>query len=495
MSYLGLDIGTSGCKAAIFDENWNCVSCSYQAYPVRSPEPGYAELDSSEVIEKCCDVIRKVVKGSSSSEVRAMAISSQGEAFTPVGENGRYLADAMMSSDCRAADLIDDWSEEFGREELYRITGHSPSAMFTLFKLIWLRRNRPDIWNRGKAFYCFEDLMHYRLGVEPAMGWPLAGRTMLFDIGTHRWNKEILSRIGLTEEQLARPLPSGSIAGVIPDETAYEFGLPAGVKLVCGGHDQTICALGAGAVEPGSAMYATGTVECICPVLADKILSSELQKNNLCCYDYSLPGKYTTVAYSLTGGNILQWFKEQFGQGETETARIYDLLLDNLPDRPTDLLTLPYFTPSGTPFFDTDTPGAILGLRMTTTRYDILKSLLEAVLLEMKLNLELLMESGMKIDKLIATGGGATHDGWLQLKADVLNRPILQTKIKEAGCHGAAALARAADLNVDISEILPATALKCFQPDAARAAIYNRKFAEYKVMYQALKKIYRHGCN
>lgn len=485
MSYLGLDIGTSGCKAAVFGKDGACLSNAYQSYSVINPQAGWAELDSNEVIEKCFEVIRQAVK-EASSEIRSMAISSQGEAFTPVGANGEFLGNAMVSSDCRAGDLVKNWNQ-FDPEQLYRITGHSSSAMFTLFKLIWLKENQPDIWTKSKAFYCFEDLMHFRLGISPAIGWPLAGRTMLFDINEHCWNEEILEAMELDKSKLARPLPSGSVAGIIPDEVARKIGLPSGVKVVTGGHDQTICALGVGAFEPGTAMYATGTVECICPVLSQKVLSTELRKNNLCCYDYSLPDKYTTVAYSLTGGNILQWFKDEFGQNES-----YDSLLEQLPDEPTDLLTLPYFTPSGTPYFDTVTKGMIMGLRMNTSRNEILKSLLEGVLLEMKLNLSLLAESGMKIDKLIATGGGARNLKWLQLKADVLNMPVIKKDIEEAGCLGAAMLAFSADIACDLRSIhFPCRNEQTIFPNMQKTRTYNRKLEQYKEIYSFVKKIYR----
>ena len=170
----------------------------------------------------------------------------------------------------------------------------------------------------------------------------------------HLWNEDILAALELDAQRLARPLPSGTVAGVIPDRVAAELGLPRGIKIVTGGHDQTIGALGAGVIEPGTAMYAAGSVECLCPVIPQLTLSDELRRNNLCCYDYSLPDVYTSVAYSLTGSNLLQYFKESFA---VETG--YDALAAELPEPPSKLLALPYFTPSGTPYFDPATPGAV----------------------------------------------------------------------------------------------------------------------------------------
>ncbi len=238
-------------------------------------------------------------------------------------------------------------------------------------------------------------------------------------------------------------------------------------------------------------MYATGTVECICPVLETKVLSESLRQNNLCCYDYSLPGKYTTVAYCLTGGNILQWFKGEFGHLEND----YDLLIEQIPDNPTDLLVLPYFTPSGTPYFDTVTKGTIMGLRLNTSRHEILKALLEGVLLEMKLNLDLLSESGMKINKLIVTGGGAGNSKWLQLKADVLNMSIIKKDIDEAGCFGAAMLAFSADAGVNINKIQYDSNEQRIIPNPEKAEIYEKKFDNYKKMYPVIKELYENFKN
>ena len=154
------------------------------------------------------------------------------------------------------------------------------------------------------------------------------------------------------------------------------LGLTGDVPVVAGGHDKPCGALGAGVVEPGLAMYATGTVECICPAFDKPIFAEELFRNNLCTYDHTLRGMYTTVLFSLTGGNLLQWFRDQWGRAEVEEAErtgadAYDLLLGRMASEPTDLLALPYFTPSGTPYFDAKTPGAILGLRLGATREDV----------------------------------------------------------------------------------------------------------------------------
>lgn len=497
MSYLGLDIGTGGCKAVVFNSEGKELASAFREYPVLHPHPDWAELNPDEVIDKCFEVIAEV-NAKISDPVVSMSISSQGEAFTPVGRDGRSLINAMVSSDARARDIAVNWSKNFGTGKIYHITGHTPHPLFTLYKILWLKENQPNVWKDTKYFLCFEDLFHYRVGLEPKISWSMAGRTMLFDVIRHRWSKEILEAAGLTAEKLAMPVAPGEIIGTIGINTGNKLGFKNPVMVVAGGHDQTCAALGAGVIEPGMCMYATGTVECFCPILEKPSFSSELQRNNLCCYDYTIKGKYTTVAYSLTGGNILRWMRNELGQSEVAVAagtgqNHYSLLLAAMQASPTELLVLPYFSATGTPYFDTRAKGAIIGLQLTTTKGEITKALLEGVALEMKLNLQLMEKSGMKIHTFIATGGGTRNNTWTQLKADVLNKKIIVRDVKEAGCYGAALLACGAIENIPVEQLLrhSMTENEIFSPNPENARFYNKKFESYKQLYPVLKQFWK----
>lgn len=496
MNSMGIDIGTTGCKAAVFNENGRMLSFAYREYPTVTPRPGWAGLDSAKVINACFAVIKEAA-AAVDGKVQALAISSQGEAFTPIASDGKFLHNAIVSFDTRAAEIAESWSAKFGKDELYRITGHTAHPMFTVFKLLWLRDNQPEIWSKTNKFLCFEDLLQFKLGVEPCMGWPLAGRTMMFDVTAGKWSSRILEEVGISAAQMADPQPSGTIAGTIPADIAAGLGLKGEVIVVCGGHDQSIGALGAGVVREGRAMYATGTVECITPAFSTPVFSDSLMNNNLCTYNYSLKDMFTTVAFCLTGGNILKWFRDEFGYQELEEARqsgadVYECILSKMDSKPTELFTLPYFTPTGTPFFDANASGAILGLKLTTKRSEILRSLLEGVAMEMRLNLEILEKSGCVINELMAVGGGARSKALTQLKADVLNKPITTVEVSEAGCLGAAALAfsaRNGDTKVSCIEqwVKPQLVIS---PSAENAAIYDSKFDIYKRLYPATRDLF-----
>jgi xylulokinase len=497
LSYLGLDIGTGGCKAVVFNNNGKELASSFREYAVVHSHPDWAELNPDEVIFKCFEVITEV-NAKTPEPVESMSVSSQGEAFTPVGKDGNVLGNAMVSTDARARDIAEEWSRNFGPEKIYKITGHTSHPLFSLYKILWIKRNQPEVWKNARYFLCFEDLFQFRVGIEPRISWPLAGRTMMFDVIRHQWCREILETIGLTAEKLAIPVASGEIAGIINLARGRKLGFKQNITLVAGGHDQNCAALGAGVTEPGMCMYATGTVECFCPVLAEPSFSSELQQNNLCCYDYTMKGKYTSVAYSLTGGNILRWMRDEFGQTEiTRSIKTYQnpytLLLNAMPDLPTDLLVLPYFSATGTPYFDTRARGAIIGLQLTTTKGELTKGLLEGVAMEMKLNLQIMEKSGMKINTFIATGGGTRNKTWTQLKADVLNKKIIVCDNKEAGCYGAAMLACSATENIPVEQLIRCNRNEneVFSPNPDHANIYNTKFDTYRQLYPALKQFWK----
>ncbi|MDD3153636.1 MAG: FGGY family carbohydrate kinase [Victivallaceae bacterium] len=488
--YLGIDVGSSRVKAAGFDRYGRLRTQADRAYAYQTPSPERMILDSRQVLDSALEVIAQCVHALPDGEsIAAIAVSSQGEAFTPIDRHGTILAPAMISGDTRATEEITRFSADFGLERLYEITGHTPSAMFSLGKLLWLAKHEPQLRAKAAKFLCFEDLLVHALTGRAAMGFPLAARTMLFDGKNHCWSREILDAAGFRAEEFADPLPCGAIAGTVPDSIAHRLGLGRGVVVAAGGHDQIMGALGCGAWESNTAMYAAGSVECFVPVMESRVLSAGLRQSNLCTYDFALPGKFASVAYSLTGSNLLEYFRREF-------APEYDFtqLLDTMPEEPTRILTLPYFTASGTPYFDTETPACVFNWRLSTTRGELLKGLQEGIALEMKLNAELLEASSLRLTRLIATGGGFRHPAVVQLHADVLNLPIALTDVTESGCRGAALLARSAleQCAPDRLDHAKPELVRLVEPDAQRAKFYSEKFECWKRHSQLMRG--NHSC-
>ena len=485
MSYLGIDIGSSQVKAVAYSDSGELLYSAYRKYDYLIPEAGAMELDTDEVIAKSFDVIRECAEFLQASDpIKGIAASSQGEAFTMLDENGKTLMNGMISGDSRATDCMNDFTQQFGLERIYKITGHTPSGMFSLPKILWVKQKYPEIFAKCKKILCFEDLLCYRLTGEAFIGYPLAARTLLFDINKQSWSEEICQQAEISHELLATPVPSGSAVAKVQKSVATQLALSENVIFATAGHDQIVGALGCGATEPGSAMYAAGSVECMVPILPSKILSNELMLSNLCTYHFAVGNSFASVGYSLTGSNLLEYFMREIVQDE---ARDYDKLLDSMPEKVTDLFVIPYFTPSGTPYFDVKTPGCLYGWRFSTSRGELLKGLLEGVAMEMKLNYELFIKSGIKLNKLIATGGGFRNRAVIQLHADVFNLPIAVCNEKENGCRGAAMLAQKAltgEITIKTPEII------CYvEPNKKQAEEYQKKFIKWKEFSKTMRNL------
>jgi len=495
MSTLGLDIGTSGGKAVVFNEEGDVVAWASRSYALRSPQAGWWELEAEEVWGCCAECIREAA-GKAGTPVRALGICSQGEAFVAVDLQGRALSPAMVSSDIRAAEIVGQAIAAQGVDFFYRRTGHTPHSLFSWFKLLWLREHQPEVWRRAHQFLCFEDFAQRRLGLDAAISWPLAGRTMLFNPETHEWSAELLELAGLTPDRLARPLASGAVAGEIPRRIAQDLGLAAGCQVVSGGHDQVAAALGAGVAAAGQALYAMGSVECVVAVSDRYRLSEGLRSANLCTYDHTVPGCRAHLAYNLTGSNLLAWYRDQFAaEAAPATGSVYDWMFGQMPKSPTDLLVLPYFTATGTPHFDPRARGAILGLEFRHTRFDILAAMIEGLAFEMRLNLELLAAQGIVVNQFRATGGGTRNRAALQIKANVLQAPITPTQESEGGCLAMALLARAALDQRPIQDYL-ASWIKLGQPvapDPGPRPAYDESYGRYRQLYATLNPLLHPG--
>lgn len=496
MSCLGIDIGTTGSKAVVFDQWGRILSADYGEYPLICPQDGWFELDAGEVIKTCKKVIACAAERVKVTDpVKAIGISSQGEAFTLLDKKGRYLCNAMVSFDTRSKEQVAEFCDAFGAERLYRITGHSAHTLFSLFKILWIKKHKPDVFGKIDRFLCMGDLLGYELTGQAKISHNLAARTMLFDVNACKWSKEIFDSIGLGEKVFSEAVGAGVSIGTVRSDLAEQLGLDKKTIVATGGHDQSCGSLGVGAIEPGMAAYSIGTVECITPAFSNCIIDETMRTSNLATYPHVIDKLYTTVAFNMTGGSGLKWFRDTLGQYEREQAQksggdVYELLLKEIPENPTNVLVLPYFTSTGTPYFDANPISAILGIELTTTKGQILKGLLEGITFEMKLNLELLRKSGIIINRLRALGGGTKSDAWMQIKADILGVPIEAMQVSEAGCLGAGMLAaRACGQITDLKTCAGqwAKSLKCFKPDQERAKLYEERFTMYTGLYEKIK--------
>lgn len=498
MSLLGIDVGTTGCKAIVFNAGGQTLGQGYREYPHIFPQPGWVEMDSDRVWAATKEAVAEAVaRAGKRDPVKALAVSSQGEGITPIAADGTAAANTIVSFDNRTAPEAEWWEREFGRRRVFEITGQALNPTYSINKIMWWRDNEPRVFDRAWKFLCFEDFTAFRLGAEPTIDYSLAGRTMAFDVRANRWSDEILSAASVESVRLAAAVPAGTAVGTVRDDVAKEVGLREGVSIIAGGHDQACGALGSGIVRPRIAMDATGTVECITPAFSELKLTEAMLQSNYACYHHVVPGMYITLAYTYTGGSLLRWYRDTLGKQEREDAEaagidVYEMMIGLATSGPSPVMVLPHFTVTVTPWNDPYAKGAMLGLMLGTTKGDIIKALLEGVTFEMRLNLECLENAGVAVERLVAIGGGAKSPTWLQLKSDIFRRPVSALTVSEAACLGAALIA--GTTTGEYSSLGEATertvhVTRTYEPQPEMAARYDERYAIYRGLYPTLRDL------
>lgn len=495
---IGLDIGTSGCKAIVFSADGAPLSGASREYPIDIPQPTWAEQDAELVWSRACEVLREAIAGAGPGEpIAALGLSVQGEAVIPVDADGNALRPAMLGMDNRTGDQNRWLADNLGAEYLFERTGMPIHTVNTLPKLLWLKDHAPDIWARAHRFLLYEDFLINKMTGTAAISRCLASRTQAYDLLDDRWSPQILAAIDLDPVRLAPVHPSGTAVGRMHALLVRELGLAEPPLVVTGGHDQACGALGAGLTRAELAGVSTGTAEVVELAMATPVLNHVLRRGNISVYAHVVPGLYLAMVLNQSGGLVLRWYRDTFcraevQQAEREGASAYDLILGDASPGPSPLIVLPHLSGSGTPWFDTASKGAVLGLTFGTTRADVAKAILEGLTFELRVNLDLLQEGGVVINELRAIGGGARSDLWLQLKADILGLPVVAPAVTEAACLGAALLAGVgAGIYPDVTGAAARIfkPVRTFQPDPERRALYDQRYAVYRTVYPAVAPI------
>ncbi len=478
MKLCGIDVGTTGVKAAVFSEEGEMLGYGMETYGISFPRPGYAEQDGEVVWEKAKLALRQAIS-QAGGDISAISVSTQGDALLLLDKDGHLIAPVQLGMDYRSTEQVKQLNEEFGKEWLFEQTG-MPSHPLNFFpKLVWVTQNQPDLFSKTWKAVTYADFFLIRLSGVAKIDATMAGRTMAVNLKTGRWDESLLGAVAVEEERLSEICSSGTAVGTILPQLADELGISPKALIVAGGHDQVCAALGAGVSREGIGLDSHGTAEVLSTALSVPVLTKEMREAGCPCYPHGVPGKYFTFGLNHTGGVSLQQFKELFRYDS------YDEFMGSLPDEPVSLLTVPSFVAeeNGVGF------GTITGLTLATTREEIAKSLLEGLGFEMRRFLELFDKAGTPLAELRCVGGGARSSVGLQLKADIYDRPVSTLHVREASCLGAALLAgTAAGVYPSVEDGMERTVRKerTYMPDASRAQWYGQRYEAYKALCQAL---------
>jgi len=499
---VGVDVGTSGCKVAFFDLEFELLATSYREYLVHSSKPGWVQLDTDKVWKAICQTVKEAAKKLNLNNANChIAFSTVGEGLICCDKSGYPLYPAILSSDVRSSKIANDIAEQCDEREIYRITGRFPHPMTVLPKILWVKENQKFV-SKDVIFLDFQSWLLRRLGLDAVTDFSTAGGSMMFDIEKRQWSEKLLELALIKAEQLPHVAPAGTKIGCLNHSLKFDLGLQNcdHVYVYLGAMDQMCNALGSGAVRRGDSVCSIGTVMCTTIVLNDNTDIDTLRKLRVPRVESAIEGQYVTQIILWNGGGALRWFRDNLATNVKEKAQrlgknAYEIMLGNESKRNT-VFFLPHLTGSGTPWMDPKSRGAFIGLTLASDNRSMANAVLEGVIFDLKLSIERLRNAGLTIKELKAVGGGSRSPLWLQLIADILHLKVSKPVLNEAGCVGAAILSGwGAGFYANLEE----TSRKFvkfeerFVP-TKKAEFYAEKYRLYKEIYPALKKLNHRIC-
>ncbi len=427
--YIGIDLGSTNIKAAIYNEQFRLID--RQSLPVEYVrENGFVEFNAAAYCNDLMELLRSMLKANKVTSVREMAFTGQAESLVVVGAEGKPLMNAISWMDERSTEECALLEKQFCPEICEAVTGQmAVLPTWPATKIAWLRRHRPEIYENAATYMLLKDyVVYYLTGVKLA-DMSIATFSFYFDIYNKCYWKEMLEAIGISEAQLPRLCEPCSVAGDLLPELTKTLGLQDVPKVNVGTLDHFAGMIGTGNIAPGGITLSTGTVMALATMCAQPT-----PKSCGCAMHYGfLPDSYVMLPVAESGGVSLEWFRRScMNVG-------YDVMNETLAKRqPNELLFLPYLVGTNAPEFDARANGVFWGLRQEHDAIDMAGAVMEGVSYVLRKNCEHIAAKGIKLDRIIATGGGAKSPVWCQLQADITGLPVCIPEEKEAACLGAA---------------------------------------------------------
>lgn len=494
MFVIGLDVGTSGVKSTLFDEKATVVGHAYREYDLICEGDGMFELDPTLLLRNALEVLAESTASCNRHEIGAICVTSFGESFVCMDKDNRVLSNTMIYMDKRGAQECNEFLDMLGEKEIFGKCGQFIDPMFAVYKLRWLQKHKPEMMAHVKRISFICDFITYMLGAEHCCDYSLAARSGMFEVKTKQWWDTAIEFAGIDKDILPKAVPGGSVVGTMSPATAESLGMTTSVKLIVGGHDQILAALGSGAKESGDIANGMGTVDCITAVMDGDCLDMDmLLKYNLPLVPFLEGNRYVTYAFNMSGGCTVKWFRDTLAKDIAHLPDAYRILDEEMPPDPTQLFVIPYFAGGGTPYMDSVLPAVIAGMRLNTSRGDVYRGFLEGETYEMKLSLDCLREAGIDVKKIITVGGGSKSPLWMQIRADIFERDVYIPKNSEAGTLASAILCyKSLGLYSSIEEAQADMIryVSSFTPQEKNIPVYQKNYSKYKAIYAAMKGIY-----
>jgi xylulokinase len=470
------------------------LALALNEYHLRTPGVNWVELPGPTYWQACVQGIREVLakSGVKASDVAAVGITTQGETFIPMDAHGRELRDAIVWLDGRAVEEAEELKRGCDLDAYFRRTGLPDiNPVWAAAKLMWLRKHEPEVFHRAAKFPLLEDYFIFKLTGTYATEASVSMSSGFLDIIAYDWWDEMLARAGVERGRLSRLHHSAEAVGRVSPQAAEETGLSQRTVVVTGALDQTAGATGAGNIAPGIITETTGTALAVIATTNDPVFDP---KRRVLAAPSAARDRFILLPFAQTAGMTFKWFRDVFGEPEkaTPNADAYDLLTKlaaRVPPGCEGLLMLPHLTGSSCPTFNASARGAFVGISLSHGRGHFVRAVLESVAFMLREIVELLLELGVPVERVRSMGGGAKSDLWLQMKADVLQKPVEVPECTETASLGAAILAGVgAGLFKDLEDGVAhaSKVAKRFEPNPKTASAYEEAYRGYLRLYNTL---------
>jgi len=492
---MALDIGTTGIKTAIYDFQGKLIVSEYNEYSLICERPGWAEQDPNDWWLAIKKGIYNVIKKSRINKEKILAIGTSSLTSSPVliDKKGNVLCRSLIWMDRRSIDECNFLQNRIGKKRLYELTGRRPDPTFNIYKLMWIKKTMPQISNKTYKVLQAKDYINYKLTNQLSTDFSIAATTQAMNLKSLKWEEEIFDSAEISSNIMPEIKESTEVLGNVDNKIADQLGLSNKTKVIVGGADTTIAALGCGAIDEGDLVVNIGTCSDVTMCLNYPVVDKEMRMG---CYPYLAKGSYLTIAGANSSGISLKWFRDQFCEIEkikarkkrTDTYKILDKLAKEIPPGCEGLIFLPYLSGERSPIFNPKARGIFAGINLKHTKAHFIRSILEGVALSIKDRINIHKELGLEIKKVILTGGGAESKLWRQIVTDMIETPTYIVEEENATCLGAAMLAVVgAEIYSDIKEACKNMGFlgnKSF-PIESNSKVYQEEYTLYKMLYKS----------
>ncbi len=496
MNLLGIDVGTSGTRALIVNEQGRLVAAATENHePFASPKIGWAEQQPEDWWRACGRAVQQALKQANitGDQISCVGFSGQMHGAVLLDENDSVIRPAIIWCDVRTQKQADELTRTIGAEKLIELTCNPALPNFTLTKFLWVRENEPQNWARVRSVMLPKDYVRLRLTGEKVTDVADASGTLMLDVAKRRWSSEVLAAAKIDQSLLPQLRESPEVSARVSAKGAEATGLKVGTPVVAGAGDQAAGATGVGIVKPGAASSTIGTSGVVFAATDSPAIDPRGRLHTFC---HAIPGRWHVMGVTQAAGLSLRWFRDQFGAGADDGRDPYERLSEEASKAPAGaegLLWTPYLMGERTPYLDANARAALVGLTASHTRAHVIRAILEGVAYSLKDSFTIFEEMKVPVSNIRLGGGGARSPLWRQIQADVFGQDVEIVEVEEGAAYGAAILAgvgakvwpsvdAACDSVVRVAARIPV--------QATNAATMKKQYSAYRRVYPATQNIF-----